>query len=231
MDPEFSRLIDAAESIATSGRWDAVIARIKELAAHTGPDNAWHVQVIASLCSHVFSEYLLLKRAHGTDPQDDSSLLAWRARNLLELSVWSMYCTQTRENAHRFYEDAGRDVIGIFKAFTKWGTPRMSTEWIGSIEQSKIDLSQRAEAEGIASLDGPYKSVSDAAVECGIGDQFAVSYKLLSKFAHPTAMRVLAGPDDAKNALQRDWFFSQGCLFFAGAFEYLEPQLIGLTRW
>jgi hypothetical protein len=48
-----------------------------------------------------------------------------------------------------------------------------------------------------------------------------------SKFAHPTAMRILAPPGEAQNALQRDCFFSQGCLYFRGAFDSPESQLTG----
>jgi hypothetical protein len=48
---------------------------------------------------------------------------------------------------------------------------------------------------------------------------------MLSKFAHPTAMRILAQHDEKREALQRDCFFSQGCLFFTGAFHAIEGQL------
>jgi hypothetical protein len=49
---------------------------------------------------------------------------------------------------------------------------------------------------------------------------------MLSKFAHPTAMQILAPPDEVKAVLQKDCFFSQGCLFFSGAFQALEGQLL-----
>jgi len=35
----------------------------------------------------------------------------------------------------------------------------------------------------------------------------------------------LAQPDQKREALQRDSFFSQGCLFFSGAFNALETAL------
>jgi hypothetical protein len=226
MDPEFSRLVDEAANIAASGRWAAVNERIKYLAANPGVDNDWWVQLFASLCSHVFSEYLLLKRAHE-EKREGASLLAWRARNLLELSVWCLYCSKSRENARRFYADAGRDVLGLFSAFTKWGgATAQDCDWIDLFTGAKQDLSQRAASDGVESLDGPYKQVSEAAKESGIGDHFSVSYRMLSKFAHPTAMQILAPPDEGKAALQENCFFSQGCLFFTGAFVALEDQLL-----
>lgn len=227
INSEFCRLIEEAAAIATSGRWAAVNARIKALAANPGADNEWWVQLFASLCSQNFSEYGSLKRAYEDKEHDDSALLAWRARNLLELSVWSAYCAKSRDNARRVYEDAGRDVRGIFDAFMKWGAATgQSSDLLDPIWAARQDLAARALAlDGIDSLDGPYKAVSDAAKECGIGEHFSLSFKLLSKFAHPTAMRILAPPDEKIEAVQRDFFFSHGCLYFTGAFHALESQL------
>jgi hypothetical protein len=226
MDAEFSKFIDEAAAIAASGRWAAVNERIKQLAANPGPDNAWWVQVFASLCAQNFVEYLALKQAYEAE-RGEPALLAWRARNLLELSVWCLYCSRSRENARRLYEDAGRDVVGLFDAFTKWGkATAQQPSGLDVFTGAKQALSQRAASEGIASLDGTYKQASEAARESGIGDHFALSFKMLSKFAHPTAMLILAPPDKAKTTLQKDVFFSQGCLFFTGAFSALEGQLI-----
>jgi hypothetical protein len=228
MDPEISRLIGGAADIATSGRWAAVNARIEALVANPGPDNAWWVRLFASLCSQNFSEYLLLKGAFENKQRDDQALLAWRARNLLELSVWSTYCAKSRDNARRVYEDAGRDIRGIFDAFIKWGAvTTQAADWLDPLATAKQALSDRARLlNGIESLEGSYKQVSEAAKECGIGEHFSLSNKMLSKFAHPTAMRILAPPDEARDALQRDIFFSNGCLFFTGAFVALEGQLL-----
>jgi hypothetical protein len=226
MDPEFSRLVEEAANIATSGRWDAVNKRIEQLTANPGKDNNWWVQLLGSLCYQVFSEYLSLKRSHG-EKCDNASLLAWRARNLLELSVWCLYCSKNRENARRLYEDVGRDVLGLFSAFTKWGiATAQDPEWLNLFTGAKQDISQQMALDGIASLDGSYKEARDAAKEVGIGDHFNLSNRMLSKFAHPTAMQILTPPDEAKVALQKDLFFSQGCLFFTGAFVALEGQLL-----
>lgn len=226
MDPEFSRLVEDAANVATSGRWDAVNKRIEQLTANPGKGNDWWVQLFGSLCFQVFSEYLSLKRSYG-EKRDSASLLAWRARNLLELSVWCLYCSKSRENARRLYEDAGRDVLGLFSAFTKWGiATAQDPNWLDLLTRAKQDLSQRAVLDGIASLDESYKGVRDAAKKVGIGDQFNLSNRMLSKFAHPTAMQILAPPDETKVTLQKDLFFSQGCLFFTGAFVALEGQLL-----
>ena len=229
----FSAFVDDAASIATSGRWDALNERIKEMAANPGgPDNVWWVDLFAGLCSQMFSEYLLLKRAYQESAPRDVSVLAWRARNLLELSVWAMYCASSRENARRLYEDAGRDVSGIFNAFRKWGeATAQESEWFHRGTSAQQHLSDRASSEGIASLAGQYKEVREAAREVGIGEDFGVFNKILSKFAHPTAMQiVLSRPNEAKVTVQqREWFFGLGCLFFTGAFSALEKQVVPKT--
>jgi hypothetical protein len=227
MDPEILRLVNDAAAISLSGRWAAVNERIVTLAAHPGIDNAWWVQLFGALCSHVFSEYQILKNAYENRQRGDVPLLAWRARNLLELSVWSAYCAQNRQNARRVFEDAGRDAAGLFDAFMKWGTATaQSVDWSNRLASAKQDLSVRAlHSEGIDSLDEAYKQVSDAAKECGLGDHFKLGFKFLSKFSHPTAMRLLAPPDERREDMQREMFFGYGCLFFTGAFDALEGQL------
>ncbi|PPD20547.1 MAG: hypothetical protein CTY30_04245 [Methylocystis sp.] len=145
----------------------------------------------------------------------------------MELSVWSTYFTKNKENARRLYEDAGRDVLDILSSFEKWGrATEQSSDWVMPLTGEMQNLSQRAAAQGIEILEGPYKRVAQAASDCGSGfsNHFSLCYKMLSKFAHPTAMQILGAPDEAKHALQRACFFSQGCLFFTGAFVALEGE-------
>ena len=56
--------IKDAANIASSGRWDALNAVIKRLAANPGAGNDWLVQVLGALCAAIFLEYLQLKRAN-----------------------------------------------------------------------------------------------------------------------------------------------------------------------
>ena len=232
MDLEFSRLVNQAAEIASSGRWAAVNTCIGALAAHPGEDNEWWAQLFGALCYQDFSEYLLLKNDYENRTTDDVALLAWRARNLLELCVWSVYCAKSRENARCVYEDADRDVRGILDAFIKWGTvTTQSSDWLDPIAAAKTKLADRAlHNDGIRSLDGRFKEVRDAAKECGLGDHFAVSYKMLSKFAHATSMRILAPKDERRESVLRDLFFSNGCLCFTGAFNALEGPLLKANK-
>jgi hypothetical protein len=230
INPDFADVLNQADEIATSGRWDALNARIRKLAINPGADSDWWVQLIGSLCSQNFSEYRSLKRAYENKHSDDAPVLAWRARNLLELAVWSRYCAKGRENARRLNEDAGRDTRELYDkmlAFGKAGlfTGETLSDWPEPFENAKRALYERARSEGIDSLDGKYLNVSSAAEECDIAEQFGLINKMLSKFAHPTALRIMAPPDQQREELQRTYFFRYGCLFFIGAFHSLEGLL------
>jgi hypothetical protein len=221
MSPEMKKFVDDAAQIKDSGRWAAMNDAIKALAANPGADNAWQVQLLGGLCYQVFNEYLRLQEA-ARDERPDTSLLAWRARNLLELSVWATYFGRSRANALRLYEDAGRDVIDLLEKFEK---AIKEADTVAAIAEGKSDLLQRATNEGLQSLDGKFMRVEAAASECGLKDMFGTMNKLLSKFTHPTAMQILGTADEAKRALQRDVFHGLGCLFFVGAFTAVENSL------
>ena len=225
MDAQFQEFVDLAADVAASGRWETLNKKIEALAANPIQGEEWRTQVLGGLVSQNFSEYVTLKHTFN-DSRSDDSVLAWRARNLLELSVWALYCEKSRANARRLYEDYGRDAMGIYNAFERWGmATAKSTEFLAIFWDAKTDLARRAAAEGIDSVDADFKRVSEAADECGIGDQFKIAFKILSKFAHPTAIRMLGAFDRTRAAHRRELFFAWGCLFFRGAFESLEKQL------
>ncbi|MGH7076310.1 MAG: hypothetical protein ACREFD_19240 [Stellaceae bacterium] len=193
------------------------------MAAKPEAGTGWYVQLFGQLCYQVLSEYSALKRAYDDEQNGEAALLAWRARNLLELSVWATYFSKSSDNARRLYEDAGRDAGELFGTFEKWGQKSgQSSNWLNSLASGIAGLAARAQGEGITTLDVRYMRVDDAAATCGWKDQYKIMSKMLSKFVHPTALQILGVDDDAKQSLQRECFFSLGCLFFTGAFNALE---------
>jgi hypothetical protein len=230
MERELTKMVDDAAQIRTSGRWAAINANIESMAAMPGEGNEWYVQVLGGLLSQVFTEYIRLEQVYEENGDTNISTLAWHARNLLELWVWSLYSTTTRENARRLYEDSGRDIVGMSKAYRKHleATAELNNlcEQLSLTEES---LRLRAASEGIDSLDGSYKRVDEAAKECGVGPHYSLFFKLASKFAHPTAMLMLASPDKLIESRLGDFFFSEGCLFFSEAFAALENHLLRRT--
>jgi len=224
MHNDFEQMVHLARQVSASGRWETLNEKVRALAHAPGLRPHWWIQVMGGLLSKVFTEYLSLKQSF--DDKGEPSLLAWRARNLLELSIWSQYCSKTEEHAHRVYEDAGRDEIGIYEEFSKWGTATSKDQdFLDIFSEASKNLEQRAMKEGISSLDGKFKEVADAAKELGLWHHYKVSNRMLSKFAHPTALSILAVADQKTEQEQRELFFAFGCLFFVGAFNMIELQL------
>jgi len=214
-----------AEEIKASGRWAALNQKIEQLADNPNGYGSWQVKVFADLSFKNFSEYLALKKAYEDETEADLSLLAWRARNLLEVSVWSAYCASSEGNAWIFYEDAGKDILDLHDAYRKWGEAvSIATEWIVSIEKSKNSLADIAEKKGVV-LDGPYQRISKVAKQCNMEQHFKLSYKELSKFAHPTSMLILANYELGKIDGLKQHFYGDGCMFFVGAFNQLDGAL------
>jgi hypothetical protein len=226
MDPKLAKFVDLAMSLSASGRVDALHTHLVDLTvALNDVSENWVMQVFNSLTKSLLSEFFLLRTAFD-DTRADGSLVAWRARNLLEISVWCIYCSQDRENARRLFEDAGRDAREIIGGFKQWGViHNMPTDWMDYLKAADENLTRQAAAVGISSLDGSYKRVSAAAKHCGLENQFRTLYGYLSKFVHPTAMQILGQSDAATVTTQKDLFFSQGCMFFAGGFSAIEDRV------
>jgi hypothetical protein len=228
----FPTMVDLAVQIGTSGRWAALNDAIKRLAkSYGGREDVWYLQTLSGLAFLILAEYNLLKEADDDHRRYTVSRLAWHARNLLELSVWAIYCMGGIPNVRRLYEDAGRDVADMYSAFQKWGeTTTQDAGFISRFASAKQDLAQRAAADGVEELDAAYMQVSTVAKEIGMGEHFRVGFKLLSKWAHPTAMQMLGVVDDDQIRLQRECFFSMGCLHFTGAFTAVESLLLPLAK-
>lgn len=150
-----------------------------------------------------------------------TSLIAWACRNLLELRVWAEYCTRSPENAESFFLDSAKDLFDMHK--TADGSPIIADakEDTAVLEHSRQQL---------WTLVGPrlkgkphvYLNVSEVADALGLNPFFRREYKILSKYAHPTALTiVLRLPEDEDLAL-RNGFLMNGTKFAADAREKIQ---------
>lgn len=139
---------------------------------------------------------------------------AWNARNLLELWVWTKYCS-VRDNARGFHEDAVRDMKGLAAAHPKMCGAAGIQDEFGQAAQDK--LSKLAlDKLGLPSLDSNYTRVDEAAKAVGLENHYGPNYKFLSKLAHPTAGLVIGimHQEESLRGLQRTCT-TMG-LYFAG---------------
>lgn len=218
--------MNQAASIQVSGRWSAANEKIERLAQSPRAGDEWYAQTLGALLFHVFSEYLSLEVVYKTNRDSDIPSLAWRARNLMELYIWCLHCTKNRENARLFYSDARREIISMVTAYKKNEETVGEIELLEALSRAEVNLRERASLDGVEALDQSYMRVESAAKECGMANHYKLFYKVASKFAHPTAMLILAPADVlAEETDLRDYFFGEGCMLFAGAFAALETRL------
>jgi len=222
--PDIMNLISEAEYIKTSGRWSALNEKIKKLPPISDDEFGWLTRVFSGLTYRVFYEYLGMQEAHKR-ADDELAIVAWHARNLLELAVWSLYCTKSEDNTRRFYEDAGRDYNDLLLKLKKWGgKTNQGNEWQQMFTDSLQDLSKAAAQQGISDLNSKYLQVSEVAKDLGMKDDFETTNKMLSKYAHPTAGYVVRPFDGEDVKKLKTAFLIQGCVNFLGAFNALEQH-------
>ena len=226
MNQDFADIPNCAAEIVRSGKWEAIGDSLRK---HCLAGEEWWRQLLTSLYAQGSSEYRGLTSAYANVGSKDPPLLAWRARNLLELCVWSRYCQSDRKAARRLYEDGGRDVRDLYEKVLSFGkagnfTGTTPPNWSDPFDKALQDLNGRAKAEGIDSLDGAPTLVSNAAGKCGIGEKYVLINKMLSKFVHPSALRMMGNSDAEHEKLQAASFFNWGCLFFVGIYVSLDAQ-------
>lgn len=150
-----------------------------------GPE-ASRANVLLCIASEALSCYHDLYNAAGFQK---GSLCAYCVRSLLELAIWNDYCLLSTENAARFLAESDKDMNGLYQILRE--LPKHTHLW----PNGRVDESARQCLEAITAgkgQDTKFLRVSEVAdlLEPGTGDIFKVLNKMLSKFAHPTALVV-----------------------------------------
>jgi len=99
----------------------------------------------------------------------------------------------------------------------------MDRPWLqGSLEPIRQSVADMAKTDGF-DIKRRHRSVSTVAENLGRGDQFQTFNKILSKFAHPTAVAVFAS--DEFNKAIRDKFREWGMAMAVDALRRLDEEL------
>lgn len=223
--PQGGNYVRLADSVISSSRWNTLEEKIT-LADATIFTTSQERTVFFSLFCMLRTEYDCLKHDYYENRYSSLSLLAWRTRNLLEINTWCRFCCEDKANAALFYKDAGRDGLDLEESLEKWGKEtNQPPEWFEKIQRNKDKIRNEAERLGIFDLDTKYTSPLKAAKTLGHEKVHKIHNKILSKFAHPTAYRILSSDSQEGQANRAYYFFSQGCLFFYDGFFRLEKFL------
>lgn len=191
----------------------ATLEHLRKINSGSSLTEEWHEDLLHRLAAEVGANAnrILLLIPQG---KDNLSTLAYLVRNLLELNVWIGYCRMSKSNARRFYEDRWKDGVGLQRALENLvgalpAVPNLS-EIQSAMAGFEKTLQQTAATAGISSLDDDYTRVAKAADELGYRAFFVALNTFLSKFAHPTAMMVLASLQDEPSAQLFAFFLAFG---------------------
>ena len=140
--------------------------------------------------------------------------VTWVTRNILELWVWVEYCSQSQQYSE-FYQDVVRDLNDLNKA-------------IGGVDPQGVETLQKANKFlGNAKPAHKFKNVRNAAEAVGLLSTFTKYNKLLSKFAHPTALSVLTSFEEGRADQIRKLFVEIATNVADEATQKLEVSLLG----
>jgi hypothetical protein len=143
----------------------------------------------------------------------DIQQVAWHARNLLELMIYSKFCADRRENALRFFVDTLRDIIDMNR---KYGE-QMTEEYYKTIELAKKRLKVDEPAHKFTSLE-------EAAKRTGLKKLYEHDIKPLHKFVHASALSVSSSAIMGDSPLTRAEFARCGNEYSQRAMNYLSSS-------
>lgn len=188
---------------------EAVFAQLKEFGNSLRPvdeKNGWFFQIVFELMDAALSNYRQLRLGYN---EDNSQLLAWACRNLLELAIFTKYVLISEANARRFADDRlidGCDIITSLRTLELHIDPQSDTKLL---DDALARMQAQRAAEGVTST--KYLATGDLAVIVGMKEDYACMNRVCSKLVHPTAWSVLA-MNKGENCLSqsRQIFFRSG---------------------
>ena len=214
-----------ANSVVNTNRWSELEKKMLSTESNIFLNSRQQNVFFELLCA-LRTEYDSLKYDYSENKYTSRSLLAWRARNILEINTWLRFCCEKTENAEEFFKWAGEDQLELEDQLEKWGQDTdQPSEWFEEIERIRKYVLDQSEKRGIPDLKSNYRSPSKVAKEFGHDKNFKIHNKILSKFAHPTPMYILTKEQGDGLPKRAFYFYSQACLFFYDAILGLEMFL------
>jgi hypothetical protein len=187
-------------------RYEQILQFSLDLTTLPPQQEAWFLQIMLGLLTDTSFAYQQLKV--GLDKSE--SLLAWAARNLLELNIWAQYVTASCEQAERFYQDWVIDGSELFQSPQDWrvedGEPPDRVTWalVESMKKPKTDCGLPAMAS--------YLRVGDVA-SGRLEEEFKQMNRVYSKFVHPTAWSILKMQHHFNLKTMRRLLFTKGATY------------------
>lgn len=147
--------------------------------------------------------------------------VAWLARNLMELQLWTEYCIASEENTTNFRNDLFREMVHLIKIPPSVKDDEsVSVKLIREFRTEMIDIGKDA---GFSDIDAGYIRLVDVAKQLNKSNWYLVCNKFFSKYAHTTAISIVI-PEEF-NVESRKSFYNFGIEYATEAL-----RLIGKFR-
>jgi hypothetical protein len=201
--------------------------------------DAWHAKVLSGLLQTGLHALRNLCRGWN---EHEVSLMAWSARNALELELWVEYVTASQENAYRFHLDWLNDTAEILSKSIeteKADELRRHREGISSppsFPYPDMDFGEHTVKDAEAflakhraqnpSLSRKYLRIREIAKILGKEETFNNMSSLFSKHIHPTAYSVLSFPSDRLRLNLSTIMLENGCLSLIRALGTVDRYLL-----
>ena len=174
---------------------------------------AWHSNIVGSIPLRARINYDHLKRAAGANYE----YLGWCCRNLVELLIWELYVTSSKDNARRLFEDyvidtehLAKNLGNLLQIFATEPNAELDKNLELLAKQESILREERAQCSLAA--DSKYLDVGKIAKELGMGAAFASMNRILSKLVHPTSLSLLLILPPDPDAQLRTFMFRMGLI-------------------
>lgn len=171
--------------------------------------NGWFFQIVFELMDASLSNYDQLRVGYL---ENNSPLLAWSCRNLLELAILTKYVLVSEANARRFADDRlidGCDIIASLRTLELYLNPRSDTTLL---DDALVRMRTQMVAEGVTAT--KFLATSALADVVGMKEDYACMNRVCSKLVHPTAWSILAmNKEDNSFSQSRLIFFQAGAQY------------------
>ena len=149
----------------------------------------------------------------------DVPLLAWAARNSLEVSIWVKYVMQSESNTERFYHDWLNDAEETMRRSIQLDQFE-GVNWKSDSVYADMGYDVSAPVKATAHINALRREnhfpsqkrldIGRIAKDVGEGDVFSELNPILSKFIHATSYSVLSFPTDESKQRTGLMFLDRG---------------------
>jgi hypothetical protein len=182
----------------------------------------WYTEIFIGLAADTLTSYQGLHEAFAGKKL---MYMAWSARNLMELDLWTYYVTSSRRNARSFYEERLVDANDIAREL-KGFLPKVDflEPLLKELDKQFVVLENDLCEAGIAK-NRKYLKVSEVAKIRGDHRAYYTPNKILSKLVHPTAASILGRMDDPTNHFMCSIMCVAGSGCSIGVFDKIDAHL------